>query len=100
MSSEPSRQGHDVRMNVKVSRRDFPVLTDEIASLPKGPRRTNRLAHLATLGLLWERAVVDGAGAPPMAVPPEAAPRLPEGEGYRSRLDPVHLLALLDDDSP
>jgi len=59
MSSEQLRKGPDVRMNVKVSRRDFPVLSDEIAGLPKGPRRTNRLAHLATLGLLWERAVAD-----------------------------------------
>jgi hypothetical protein len=92
-------------MNVKVSQRDFPLLTDEIARLPKGPRRTNRLAHLATLGLCWERAVAgtDASLREPsrelvrlssVVVPPSGDSAHP----YRSRLDAVQLAALLDGD--
>lgn len=92
-------------MNVKVSRRDFPLLTEEIARLPKGPRRTNRLAHLATLGLCWERAVagMDASLREPsrelvslssMVVVPVVDPAQP----YRSRLDAGQLAALLDGD--
>lgn len=95
------RAGPDVRMNVKVSRRDFPLLTDEIARLPKGPRRTNRLAHLATLGLCWERAVA-GVGAVPCeltTVPSGAAPPNGSAQPYRNRLDARQLAALLDGDA-
>ena len=88
-------------MNVKMSRRDFPLLTDEIARLPKGPRRTNRLAHLATLGLCWERAVAgldvslrDREHVPPNAV---SAPEREVQRGpYRSRLDECQIAMLLD----
>lgn len=97
--------GPDVRMNVKVSRRDFPLLTEEIARLPKGPRRTNRLAHLATLGLCWERAVagMDASLREPSRelVPLSSVVVLPVGdsaEPYRSRLDPGQLAALLESD--
>jgi hypothetical protein len=90
-------------MNVKMSRRDFPLLTDEIARLPKGPRRTNRLAQLATLGLCWERAVAgmdaslcDGEHVVPLAVP--ATGREHRGAAYCSRLDAGHIAALLDGD--
>ena len=97
--------GSDVRMNVKMSRRDFPLLTEEIARLPKGPRRTNRLAHLATLGLCWERAVAGmnaslqdpgrERGSPSgIAGVPARSPAQP----YRGRLDPGQLAALLDGD--
>jgi hypothetical protein len=101
-SVEELRNGHDVRMNVKVSRRDFPVLTEEIARLPKGPRRTNRLAHLATLGLLWERAVATSEAAPrQFAAPPNAgpAPSSNAAQAYQSRLDAGQLAALLDGDA-
>lgn len=101
MSAEQMRMGPDVRMNVKVSRRDFPLLTEEIARLPKGPRRTNRFAHLATLGLCWERAVA-GMDAMPgeLVVPSRAAAMPPSGaaQAYRSRLDAGQLAALLDGD--
>jgi len=97
--------GLDVRMNVKVSRRDFPLLTEEIARLPKGPRRTNRLAHLATLGLCWERAVAGldaSLSEPPRElVPLSSVVVLPVGDSaqrYRSRLDAGQLAALLDGD--
>lgn len=98
-SNETTRSGPDVRMNVKVSRRDFPMLTDEISSLPKGRRRTNRLAHLATLGLLWEQAVSPregpsicaGHGCPGVSMPG------PAGRGYDGRLPGDLLAALLDD---
>jgi hypothetical protein len=102
MSSDESRTGHDVRMNVKVCRRDFPVLTDEIAGLPKGPRRTGRLAHLATLGLLWERGVAEtGATSRALAERPGSGPLHSDraGQVYRSRLDASHLAALLDGDA-
>lgn len=101
---EHARTGPDVRMNVKVSRRDFPLLTEEIGRLPKGPRRTNRLAHLATLGLCWERAVagMDASLREPshelaslssvVALPRDSA------QPYRSRLDASQLAALLDGD--
>jgi hypothetical protein len=92
-------------MNVKVSRRDFPLLTEEIARLPKGPRRTNRLAHLATLGLCWERAVagMDAShrGSLRELVPLPSAVALPMGgsaQPYRSRLDAGQLAALLEGD--
>jgi hypothetical protein len=98
-----SCMGHDVRMNVKVSRRDFPLLTEAIECLPKGPRRTNRLAHLATLGLLWERAVAGSEAVPPQAFPgPPSLGTLPSSmpaQGYRSRLDTALLAALLDGDA-
>jgi hypothetical protein len=101
LSSPDQRAAPDVRMNVKVSRREFPVLTDEIARLPKGPRRTNRLAHLATLGLLWERAVAGSEAVPREStgrsnvapMPPTAA--VPS---YRSCLDAGQLAALIDGD--
>jgi hypothetical protein len=100
---EHAYTGPDVRMNVKVSRRDFPLLAEEIARLPKGPRRTNRLAHLATLGLCWERAVA-GMAASLREPSPELAPLSsvvvpPVGDlaqPYRSRLDAGQLAALLD----
>lgn len=99
MSEAQSRNGLDVRMNVKVSRRDFPVLTDEICRLPKGRRRTNRLAHLATLGLLWERAIsqsetptIDAHRGHGGEILPCPTPR-----GYVSRL-PGDLVAALTDD--
>ena len=92
-------------MNVKMSRRDFPLLTEEIARLPKGPRRTNRLAHLATLGLCWERAV---AGMDPSLHEPghelgppsgiAGVPARSPARPYRGRLDPGQLAALLDGD--
>ena len=90
-------------MNVKMSRRDFPLLTDEIARLPKGPRRTNRLAHLATLGLCWERAVAGMDGSlrecehvlRPVVT---AAGREDRGGSYCSRLDAGQVAALLDGD--
>ncbi|WP_140636949.1 hypothetical protein [Methylibium rhizosphaerae] len=88
-------------MNVKVSRRDFPLLAEEIARLPKGPRRTNRLAHLATLGLCWERAVA-AVGAVPcdlMAPPNGAVSSDSSTRAYRSRLDAGQLAALLDGDA-
>lgn len=97
--------GLDVRMNVKMSRRDFPLLTEEIARLPKGPRRTNRLAHLATLGLCWERAV-SGMEARQSSeqVSPSCSPVVAEGSAltnpYCSRLDAGQLAALLDGDGP
>lgn len=98
-SHEQVRREADVRMNVKVSRRDFPLLTEEIARLPKGPRRTNRLAHLATLGLCWERAVasVDAMPREP-TLPPSVGAMSPSGlaQSYRSRLDAGQLAALLD----
>jgi len=100
----PAGEGADVRMNVKVSRRDFPVLTDEIARLPKGPRRTNRLAHLATLGLFWERAVVGAEGAPAqLAAAATLGGTASNGPAtaYESRLDAGQLAALLEgDDEP
>ena len=102
---EHARTGPDVRMNVKVSRRDFPLLTEEIARLPKGPRRTNRLAHLATLGLCWERAVAGMAASlrepARELVPPSGAVAMPAedpAQPYRSRLDAGQLAALLDGD--
>jgi hypothetical protein len=91
-------------MNVKMSRRDFPLLTEEIARLPKGPRRTNRLAHLATLGLCWERAVagMDARRHDPghELVSPSGAgvPARSPAQPYRGRLDPSQLAALLDGD--
>ena len=97
--------GPDIRMNVKMSRRDFPLLTEEIARLPKGPRRTNRLAHLATLGLCWERAVagMDASLQEPRRElgPPSGIASVPAGsspEPYRGRLDAGQLAALLDGD--
>ncbi len=99
MSDEQPRIGQDVRMNVKVSRRDFPVLTDEICRLPKGRRRTNRLAHLATLGLLWERAVCHGERPlidADWARRGEKACR-PAARGYVSKL-PGDLVAALTND--
>jgi hypothetical protein len=89
----------DVRMNVKVSRRDYPLLTEEIARLPKGPRRTSRLAHLATLGLCWERAIGTGASAPSV-VPPvvKGAADTAAALTYRGRLDAGQLASLLADD--
>ncbi len=105
--AEHAGSGPDVRMNVKVSRRDFPLLTEEIARLPKGPRRTNRLAHLATLGLCWERAV---AGISPGLREPAselvsmhsgtAVPTEDPAQPYRSRLDAGQLAALLEGDHP
>ena len=97
--------GLDVRMNVKMSRRDFPLLTEEIARLPKGPRRTNRLAHLATLGLCWERAVSGMEVRLPceQELPP-FSPTAAEGAAptnpYCSRLDAGQLASLLDGDGP
>jgi hypothetical protein len=96
--------GPDVRMNVKVSRRDFPLLTEEIARLPKGPRRTNRLAHLATLGLCWERAVsgMDASLRCERVLTPVPA-ALADGartDLYHSRLEASQLAALLDGDEP
>jgi len=91
--------GPDVRMNVKVSRRDFPLLTEEIARLPKGPRRTNRLAHLATLGLCWERAVAGVDAMPRELTLPSTVGTVPSdgsAQSYRSRLDTAQLAALLD----
>ncbi len=99
MSEAQSRNGQDVRMNVKVSRRDFPVLTDEICRLPKGRRRTNRLAHLATLGLLWERAVCQGESPVidvDLARHEEKACR-PAAHGYVGKL-PGDLVAALTND--
>lgn len=94
--------GLDVRMNVKMSRRDFPLLTEEIARLPKGPRRTNRLAHLATLGLCWERAVADmDATLRSERVTPSVVLATANGDAarpYASRLDAGQLAALLDAD--
>jgi hypothetical protein len=92
-------------MNVKMSRRDFPLLTEEIARLPKGPRRTNRLAHLATLGLCWERAVSGmEARRPCEQESPPCSPTAAEGAArtnpYCSRLDAGQLAALLDGDGP
>lgn len=94
-------------MNVKVSRRDFPLLTEEIGRLPKGPRRTNRLAHLATLGLCWERAVagMDASLREPSRelASMSSVVALPVGDSappYRSRLDAGQLAALLDGDEP
>lgn len=91
--------GCDVRMNVKVSRRDFPVLAEEIVGMPKGPRRTSRLVHLATLGLFWERAI-GGAEAP---LPERCSRHVVESndatdamQPYRSRLGGSQLTALLD----
>lgn len=102
---EQACAGPDVRMNVKMSRRDFPLLTEEIARLPKGPRRTNRLAHLATLGLCWERAV-SGMEAR-LSCEQESAPCSPAAaevgvptNPYCSRLDAGQLAALLDGDGP
>jgi len=89
-------------MNVKVSRRDFPVLTDEMAGMPKGPRRTNRLAHLATLGLLWERAVGSAEAMPPnFPLQASSGTQLSSGAAqvYRSRLDAGQLAALLEGDA-
>lgn len=104
---EQAHAGPDVRMNVKVSRRDFPLLTDEIARLPKGPRRTNRLAHLATLGLCWERAVAgmetSHREASRELVPLPGTLALPVGgpaQHYRNRLNAGQLAALLDGDEP
>lgn len=103
----PVPPGPDVRMNVKMSRRDFPLLTEEIARLPKGPRRTNRLAHLATLGLCWERAVagMDARRHDPghELVSPSGVASVASGssaEPYRGRLDADQLAALLDGDGP
>jgi len=95
--------GLDVRVNVKMSRRDFPLLTEEIARLPKGPRRTNRLAHLATLGLCWERAVagMDASLRECENVLPRGAvaPGRQDRSGpYCSRLDAGQIAALLDGD--
>ena len=94
-------------MNVKMSRRDFPLLTEEIARLPKGPRRTNRLAHLATLGLCWERAVASINATPrefarELVPAPSLAPEFAESSSqtYRNRLDAGQLAALLDGDGP
>jgi hypothetical protein len=86
-------------MNVKVSRRDFPLLTEEISRLPKGPRRTNRLAHLATLGLCWERAVASMEAMPQSLASPKTptSPRADLARAYESRLDPELLAALLDE---
>ena len=102
IAPEQACAGPDVRMNVKMSRRDFPLLTDEIARLPKGPRRTNRLAHLATLGLCWERAVAD-MDATPRSEHVTLSVVLPMANGdaarpYSSRLDAGQLAALLDGD--
>ena len=96
---ERMRTEPDVRMNVKVSRRDFPLLTEEIASLPKGPRRTNRLAHLATLGLCWERAVAGLENVPreKFRGPGPAGVGSGGTDAYRSRLDAAQLTALFDD---
>jgi hypothetical protein len=89
-------------MNVKVSRRDFPLLTEEIARLPKGPRRTNRLAHLATLGLCWERAVAGTDASlhePSRELVPRSSVVTPSvgdtAQPYRRRLDAGQLAALL-----
>lgn len=104
---EPVRTGPDVRMNVKVSRRDFPLLTEEIARLPKGPRRTNRLAHLATLGLCWERAVAgmdacvrEQAHGPVSPSSLAAVWGADSAQPYCSRLDAGQLAALIDGDGP
>jgi hypothetical protein len=90
----------DVRLNVKLSGREFPLLVGDISRIPKGPRRTHRLAHLATLGLCWERTVggqdVVGCG---QLVPREGAAVDSTGSpGYRSRLDSDQLAALLADE--
>ena len=99
---EQACAGPDVRMNVKMSRRDFPLLTDEIARLPKGPRRTNRLVHLATLGLCWERAVADmDATLRSECVTPSvvlATANADDARPYLCRLDAGQLAALLDAD--
>jgi len=95
------REGEGIRMNVKVSHRDFPALTEEIARLPKGPRRTHRLALLATLGLVWERAVADWTGRLPGVVPSSAQVPSPTGastQAYQSRLDASQVAALFDAD--
>lgn len=104
-TADQACNGLDVRMNVKMSRRDFPLLTEEIARLPKGPRRTNRLAHLATLGLCWERAVSGmEARLSCERVSPPTARTVAEGSAcstpYSSRLDAGQLAALLDGDGP
>lgn len=105
--SSHARAGPDVRMNVKLSRCDFPLLTDDIAQLPKGPRRTNRLTHLATLGLCWER-VLAGLETPSHEVRHDTTPArtdsvIPAGgatQPYRSRLNVGQLAALLEDGGP
>lgn len=99
-----ARIGPDVRMNVKLSRCEFPLLTDDIARLPKGPRRTNRLTHLATLGLCWERALA-GLETWSLEVRHDTAPMridsaVPAGstaQPYRSRLNVGQLAALFED---
>lgn len=90
-----------VRLNVKLSGREFPLLVTDISRIPKGPRRTHRLAHLATLGLCWERTVggqdLVGCGRPE---PGEdaAVPDIQGPSGYRCRLDSDQLAALLADE--
>jgi len=96
-----SREGEGIRMNVKVSHRDFPALTEEIARLPKGPRRTHRLALLATLGLVWERAVADWTGRLPGVVSSSAPVSSLAGAAttqYQSRLDASQVAALFHAD--
>ncbi|HET9644218.1 MAG TPA: hypothetical protein VFP68_12875 [Burkholderiaceae bacterium] len=97
-----SSDAAEVRLNVKLSRRDHPILTEELARQPKGPRRTNRLAHLATLGLVWERWASGCSEARHLLnVPGMATPTFPPGaavQPYQSRLDGSQLAALLDDE--
>ena len=87
-----------VRMNVKLSTDEFPVLAAEMERLPKGSRRTCRLAHLATLGLLWERSL--GGVAAVQIVCSSASSEAPAPasvtDSYRGRLDVQQLEALFE----
>lgn len=47
-----------IRINLQLQRADNPRLYDELASLPKGPRRVSRLRTLAYAGLLTQGATL------------------------------------------
>lgn len=96
------RDRPDVRLNVKLSYCDFPLLSQELANVPKGPRRTNRIAHLATLGLVWENTKLVDAGS---SIKPDSLMRDPSVEteptsrAYQCRLDSSQVTALLGEDA-
>lgn len=73
-----------LRINLTLSSRQHPALTEELSALPKGPPRTARLVVLATLGLVVERGRLPGLPPAPQPSPgARAAPtRGPHGEAH------------------
>jgi hypothetical protein len=66
-----------VRVNFLVTAAEQPMLAAALLSVPKGPRRSQRLAHLAVLGVMVEQMGVAGvlaASTGPGIRPPASAP--------------------------